>query len=100
MNTGIHLIAKERQKQIEVKGYDAAFVAAHPELYSDGQLAKAATLILTEGDGMYMPDNWPEEDTERLLQHEGIDALKVAAALIAAEIDRRIFIATHSQAVS
>ncbi|KKM88899.1 hypothetical protein LCGC14_1254060 [marine sediment metagenome] len=108
--TGVHLIAKERYRQVNEEGYSDDYDAHHTE----GQLAMAATcyaaprpLYIVEGhvpDGpVSVTDPWPAglEDKRRrwldgkwLLQEkflgkeERLRHLAIAGALIAAEIDR------------
>ncbi len=86
--TGVELIAAERRHQIEDKGYDLEWLKSHPEYYGSNQLVNAAMLVLSHGNGEYVPENWPEEDIIKLCDKTGIEALKVAGALIAEEIDR------------
>lgn len=104
--TGIELIAKERQEQIEKHGWNAK----HDDKHNTGELADAAAVCAstvriynkfeyannTHFDvlamkGWKLPLDW---DGNRLLDNNKsskktrIHQLKVAGALIAAEIDR------------
>ena len=88
MKTGIELIAEERKEQIEKHGYTVGEDALK---YHDFELVRAACAIafVSKGD---MPANipapdWAWEIRERI-ENNRIHCLKVAGALIAAEIDR------------
>ena len=83
--TGIELIAKERKEQIEKHGWTKDHDAEH----TDKSLVHAAIFVLTKGTKNY-PKSWGLEFRDKLLKKEGIEALKVAGALLAAEIDRLI----------
>ena len=89
--TGIELIAQERAEQIEKHGWTAEHDAKH----DSGALAVvAATLAVmhtdstvTDPEEKHGTDNnpWGLEDK---LKSDAIHSLKIAGALIAAEIDR------------
>lgn len=104
--TGIELIAKERQEQIEKHGFDKN----HDENHCDGELIDAAVVCAsnhvvyykcefansTQFKAMQMP-YWELPvrykgnvliDNDKSAKEERIHQLKVAGALIAAEIDR------------
>jgi hypothetical protein len=85
MKTGIELIAIERQEQIEKHGFDKD----HDEEMSNGQLKDAAAYLLT-GELSCFPKDWDEKYHLKFRSKFGneIETLKVAGALIAAEIDR------------
>jgi hypothetical protein len=91
MKTGIELIAAERQEQIEKHGFDQL----HDSENDSKQLRKAATYLLT-GVKDYIPEweyKWYLKLSSKIYKamssKEGeIELLKVAGALIAAEIDR------------
>lgn len=87
--TGLEHVAYERERQLR-KNWDD-----HSPNHSDGQLVECASYIL----GDYMEDtaegtdsnDWPVERAMRVKQKYRMDyvaRLRVAAALIAAEIDR------------
>lgn len=88
--TGIELIAKERQEQIEKHGFD---VIHDNELYEGDQLVDAALYALS-GDDKYYPKDWGEWWRNKMVaktasvSHSKIERLKIAGALIASEIDR------------
>jgi len=89
--TGIELIAQERAEQIEKHGWNSE----HDSQHRHGELAiQAAVLAALHTDAYVVdPDNQfgSGDDPWRLeekLQHDQIHCLKVAGALIAAEIDR------------
>lgn len=92
MKTGIELIAEERQEQIEKHGFDLHDDA---EFYDEGELVEAAKYALTL-DKNYYPTGWEfwwhdkmMDKQKRLSEQEfWIERLKIAGALIAAEIDR------------
>lgn len=82
--TGIELIAQERKEQIEKHGW----TAEHDQNHDKGELARvAATLAVmhTGSVAIIGGDIWGLRDK---LAGDPIHALKVAGALIAAEIDR------------
>lgn len=92
--TAIELIAAERQRQIEVMGYDAK----HDEDWVEGELAIAAAcyavagmenIRVVEDNGVGHFDAWPfGGQYDKRQDHNEIRRLTIAAALIAAEIDR------------
>lgn len=99
MKTGIELIAEERQRQIEVKGW----TSEHDAEDGDGELANAACAYAMTNDMISFIDNewgndmflhfWSFE--LELLKRDSTDDKKLrirdlqkAGALIAAEIDR------------
>lgn len=90
MKTGIELIADERQEQIEKHGYSQS----HDKGHEFGVLAKiAAVLAVLHTDAKVIdPDGWDSDsdvcELPSKLAGNPIHALKVAGALIAAEIDR------------
>ncbi len=91
MKSGIELIAEERHEQINKHGFDVS----EDEYYKKGELKKAALYCLLLN-GRYYPKNWQgwfkekiAAKTLRLSPIEfDIEMLKIAGALIAAEIDR------------
>lgn len=87
MPSGLELIELERNKQIYLKGYDSEWIKSHPGYYDKGQLVRAAAYTLFGGTN-YIPENWPESDVISLSHKLDKEALIVAGALIAAEIDR------------
>lgn len=92
MKTGIELIAEERREQIEVHGFD---IVKDAEYYQQGELRDAALYAVTL-DESYYPKSWDTwfenkmNDKEARMSEEEfwIERLKIAGALIAAEIDR------------
>ena len=74
MKTGSEMIADERRRQIDVKGY----TAQHDDEITDGNLAKMAEELV--GSNL-----WWNTDGQRSGR---IRTLVVAGALLAAEIDR------------
>ena len=83
--TGIELIKKERQEQIQKHGFDQK----HDSLHVDKSLIDAATYLLTNC-GSYFPISWSLDWKNRFDKKSEIECLVVAGALIAAEIDRRL----------
>jgi len=89
--TGVELIAAERQRQIEVEGWDAQ----HDDEHDDATLADAAvcyaqhaadqTVGIASGSPSVM---WPFSDKWWKPSPDPIRNLVKAGALIAAEIDR------------
>ena len=96
METGIELIANERQKQIEKYGFTAEHHVNHPEWYSEKQLTSAAHMIeaYDKNDGInsiyrdMCPLNWDLEWWQRLCDKPYEERLIISGAFIAAEIDR------------
>lgn len=88
MKTGVEEIAEERQEQFEKHGYDMI----HDQQHIDKQIAKQAQLLLSGYTGMKLrkKDNDHLQDWNLMNQTHGdkIHRLRVAGALIAAEIDR------------
>lgn len=91
MKTGIELIAKERKEQIEKHGFDVN----NDDGYSNEELRLAAIYALTM-DRVWYPDTWNFWWHDKMVKKEEcmsehdfyIERLKIAGALIAAEIDR------------
>lgn len=92
LKTGIQLIAEERQRQIEVLGYDSVHDAEHTEQELAGAAAcyamPAGRRVLTDTfvgvpiDFPFGKEYWEPTPENRILE------LQKAGALIAAEIDR------------
>ncbi len=87
MKTAIQLIAQERQEQIQKHGRSIESDAKHN---SEQQLIFAALAILEE-DPEWMP-NWDGVICQKIMDKPHKERLIVAAALLAAEIDRLNFI--------
>lgn len=92
--TGIELIAKERQEQIEKHGFDEAHDRKRD--HTSGQLIGAAGYLLASTRttkkqvcGWY-PDGWNTFFRFKFNEKDDINKLVTAGALIAAEIDRRL----------
>jgi len=92
--TGVELIAVERQRQIEAKGYSSM----HDNQHGDSEMAFAACyyampcMIREDGvtitpDRMFEETGWDPSYAKRS-QKSRVQRLVVAGALIAAEIDR------------
>lgn len=95
MKTGIELIAEERKRQLEVKGWTHAHDATHV----NSELAIMAALCACDGTSAVVIDDESNnliEDEWLILSRHGWDGkvpdrvrlLSIAGALIAAEIDR------------
>jgi hypothetical protein len=82
--TGINLVAAERQKQRE------RFGDAHDDGHTSKELIYAARAYLDEARGGYGHASWPWADDQYRPSDSSIDNLVRAAALICAEIDRRL----------
>lgn len=96
--TGAERIAAERQRQIDVEGYDAEHDDEHP----GGELALAAHCYLGAGDEaafaqrtgddldgpIALHSDWPWEPAAWKPSHDPIRNYERAGALLAAEIDR------------
>lgn len=85
MKTGIELIEKERQEQIEKHGFDVS----HDIYYSKGELLQAA-LFCINPNTFDWPDGWDEHFRDKILSKDEIGKLKCAGAFVAAQIDRII----------
>jgi len=83
MKTGVELIAKERQEQIEKHGFDKS----HDANNRNCELVFAAMFMLTE-DKDYWPKNWDMGWYFKFKEKSYQEKLVIAGALIAAEIDR------------
>jgi transposase len=83
MKTGIELITEERKEQIEKHGWNVE----DDESYNNEELLKAA-LFCVDQKQFEWPWNWLEKYRTKITCKNRVDQLKVAGALIAAEIDR------------
>lgn len=87
--TGVELIAKERQRQIEGEGW----TAEHDDQHDNGQMATAAAcyalhdVVSLVPEGEIVPRWWPWDDGWWKPSNQVRNLVK-AGALIAAEIDR------------
>lgn len=92
MKSGIELISEERQEQIEKHGFDAKHDADYE---AEKQLAYAAIYLLMnysdfQDNAKYFPANWEQSWKIKFDSKSDIEGLRIAGALIAAEIDRLI----------
>jgi hypothetical protein len=96
MKTGVELIAEERQEQIEKHNRTIESDVEQNDYY---QLSKAASILCLHEDNYgcnevddfvedYCPDDWKKELWRKMLEKPYKERLKIAGALIAAEIDR------------
>jgi len=89
--SGVELIAKEREEQIEVHGCSIEYDCANN---FEGQLVYAAHVLLEGNDeerlGYEVPVGWGEVLWDKMLRKNYRDRLVMAGALIAAELDRRL----------
>lgn len=83
--TGIELITKERQEQIEKHGFDA--VHDSNNFHRKGELSDAAMYAIEQNPDDY-PSGWDNWFKDKLGIKSYKDRLIIAGALIAAEIDR------------
>ena len=84
--TGIELIAKERQEQIEKHGIS---VQSDVDFNCFAQLIDGAGgLLLTKPTMRDIPSHWNEERWQKMIQKPYKERLIISAALIAAELDR------------
>lgn len=91
--SGIKLIAAERREQIEKHGWDMS----NDEDYSDNELIKAA-LFAINSEVFEWPFEWDSKFRDKILNKPNkIERLKIAGALIAAEIDRIQFIESKNK---
>ena len=82
--TAVNLIALERHEQLNRHGYSIEYDA---EQNHDGQLLEAAMYCLT-GSQAQWPDNFQQCYMLHIFKKDRIEQLVIAAAFIAAEIDR------------
>lgn len=83
MKTGIELIAEERQEQIKKHGYSLS----HDITHESDELLHAAIYAIDPCPANEKLFNWPGFQM-KIMKKEYVDRLKIAGALIAAEIDR------------
>jgi len=83
MKSGVELIAEERQEQLEKHGLKPE----HDDEYTKGELIAVALCIISNNYCKW-PEGWSLYYMEKFMAKKGTEALKVAGALIAAEIDR------------
>lgn len=91
--TGVDLIFKERQKQIDKHGFTAEYQANHPEFYEDGQLLYAVRKLFDYdilGENILEPLNWDRDKFIKLCKKSRKERIIIAGALLAAELDRLI----------
>ena len=85
--TGIELIARERQEQIEKHGHTVELDVFHN---NNDELLMAARGLIDHKYGL-IPDSWYNDknhDVNKMMKKSIVDRLVIAGALIAAEIDR------------
>lgn len=87
--TGVELIAKERQEQIEKHGYTTY---EDHQRYTDDEYEESGILHAVIGilklDTCEFPNDWDKERIRKILCKPYVERLSIAGALIAAEIDR------------
>lgn len=89
MMNGIELIAQERKEQIEKHGFS---IELDHDYYNRGELLQAADFALHPlSEQSSWPEEWDQHFAERIRNKDRIGQLKVAGALIAAEIDRLLY---------
>jgi len=84
MKTGIELIAKERQEQIEKHGRTIEDDAIQNR---DGELTDGAIAILMSN-GKIFPNTWDPSVCAHMVKKPYMERLIIAGAFIAAELDR------------
>lgn len=93
MKTGIELIAKERQEQIQKHGYTIEEDKKYNGSF-ECPLTKVASALSIDDNGNRLakeamkPMNWSQESWDKMMNKSYKDRLVIAGALIAAEIDR------------
>lgn len=80
---GIELITKEREEQLKKHGWDTK----HDDEHINGELVDVAVCLMTKNYSKF-PKNWDGFYMDKFMGKHGVESLKVAGALIAAEIDR------------
>jgi len=87
--SGVEMIAAERQRQVSREGYDEK----NDDKHRHGELAIAAACYAVHQSHVRVvygsKDGWPwDESTDKRAKHSPIRRLAIAGALVAAEIDR------------
>lgn len=77
IDSGVSLISEERRRQIDQEGFDLV----HDDAHVNGELTQAALYYLSPGDHAWPWDGAPTNK-------DRVRSLTIAAAFIAAEIDR------------
>ena len=100
LDKGTLSVIAERRKQETKHGFTGKWQAEHPEYYVSGQLVEAATELLKIGvysydeeeiysvDRVLLPYNWDKAGFIKLCEKSQKDRMRIAAALLAAELDR------------
>lgn len=102
MKSGIELIAEERKEQIEKHGFS---VINDAEYYKNDELIQATLFCINQvveaGSGLtsevIFPPDWDVKFEHKILAKDDIGQLKVGAAFLAAEIDRRLALKQQSK---
>lgn len=81
--TGVELITKEREEQLEKHGWSEE----HDDAHKEEQLTGVALYALTWDEGFW-PEDWDDDQMIKIAAKTDKERLIVAGALIAAEIDR------------
>lgn len=81
--TGIELTQAERQKQLEKFSIDHDY-----RLNKQQQLKDAALLLIISSDEVHAPKGWDKEQWDKMKAKPYKERLVMAAALLAAEVDR------------
>lgn len=91
--TGVEMIAAERERQINEKGW----TTEHDDQHDDGSLLEFADMLLQAtatasgpDDVDDEPDSWVPDAVRHVLERhrDPVERLRIASALVAAEIDR------------
>lgn len=91
---GVMQINVERIKQIDKYGFSSKWQAENPQYYDGGQLIDAAVeIVMVNRDGWGWeqathPNNWDPVWFRKLCIKSPKDRIRIAAALLAAELDR------------
>lgn len=88
LSQGVNLIAQERKEQLEKHKRS---IESDVEINLKGQLAYAATALLEEDPNLF-PDGWNIELCNHMINKDRVAQLSIAGALIAAEIDRLLYL--------
>lgn len=99
--TGIELIASERAEQLEKHGrtveMDVVSNNAHQLTVAAANLCYlGATLTDAEIDAR-TPYGWNKAEWRKMMQKPYVERVAIAGALLAAEIDRELFVTTHQR---
>lgn len=99
--SGIELIAAERAEQIEKHGrtveMDVVSNNAHQLIIAAANLCYLGSPLTQDSIDARTPYGWSKDEWRRMMQKPFLERVTIAAALLAAEIDREQFIANNKR---